>query len=67
MKIVKGKYNSAKLFTDKVEDGCIEQIQGLLDLEAFQGARIRIMTDCHTGAGCVIGFTADLGDKTPIS
>lgn len=63
MKIVNGKYNSAKIFTDKVEDGCIEQIQGLLDLEAFEGAQIRIMPDCHTGAGCVIGFTADLGDK----
>lgn len=63
MKIVNGKYNSAKIFTDKVEDGCFEQIQGLLDLEAFQGAQIRIMPDCHAGAGCVIGFTADLGDK----
>lgn len=63
VRLVNGKYNSAKVFTDKVEDGCIEQIQGLLDLEAFQGAKIRIMPDCHTGAGCVIGFTADLGDK----
>lgn len=24
---------------------------------------MRIMPDVHTGAGCVIGFTADLGDK----
>lgn len=63
MKIVSGKYNSAKVFTDQVEDVCIEQIRGLLDLEAFQEAQVRIMPDCHTGAGCVIGFTADLGDK----
>ncbi len=63
VKIVEGKYNSAKVFTDRVEDSCIEQIKGLLDLKAFQGARVRIMPDCHTGAGCVIGFTADFGDK----
>lgn len=63
MKIVSGKYNSAKIFTDRVEDACIEQIRGLLEQEAFREARIRIMPDCHTGAGCVIGFTADLGDK----
>lgn len=35
MKIVNGKYNSAKIFTDRVEDVCIEQIRGLLDLEVF--------------------------------
>lgn len=63
MKIISGKYNSAKVFTDRIDDTCIGQIQGLLDQEAFQEAQIRIMPDCHAGAGCVIGFTADLGDK----
>ena len=63
MRIVNGKYNSAKVFTDNVEDTCIEQIQGLLDQEVFGGAKVRIMPDCHAGKGCVIGFTADMGDK----
>lgn len=63
MKIVKGNYNEAKVFTDLVEDVCVEQIRGLLDLEVFKDAQVRIMPDCHAGAGCVIGFTADLGDK----
>lgn len=63
MRIVEGKYNSAKVFIDQVEDACIEQIQGLLNLEAFREAQVRIMPDCHAGKGCVIGFTADLGDK----
>lgn len=63
MKVIKGVYNQAKIFADKVDDACIEQIRGLLDLEVFKGAQIRIMPDCHSGAGCVIGFTADLGDK----
>lgn len=63
MKIVKGVYNEAKVFTDRVDSECLGQIRGLLDLEAFQGAQIRIMPDCHAGASCVIGFTADLGEK----
>ena len=63
MKIISGKYNSAKVFTDWIDDTCTGQIQGLLDQEAFQEAQIRIMPDCHAGAGCVIGFTANLGDK----
>ena len=63
MRTVNGKYNSAKVFTDNVEDTCIEQIQGLLDQEAFGGAKVRIMPDCHAGKGCVIGFMADMGDK----
>lgn len=63
MKLVKGRYNEAKIFTDQVDSACIEQIRGLLDLEVFQNAKVRIMPDCHTGASCVVGFTADLGDK----
>ncbi len=27
---------------------------------AFEGSRVRIMPDVHAGAGCVIGFTAEL-------
>ena len=63
MKIVNGIYNEAKVFTDIVDEACVEQIKGLLDLEVFMDAQVRIMPDCHAGASCVIGFTADLGDK----
>ena len=60
---VEGKFNKAKVFTNVVEDSCVEQIKGLLNLEVFKDANVRIMPDCHAGASCVIGFTADLGDK----
>lgn len=63
MQEIKGKYNSAKVYTDVLDETCVVQIRGLLDLEVFQDAQVRIMPDCHTGAGCVIGFTADLGDR----
>lgn len=60
---LRGNYNSAKVFTNRIDEACTEQIKGLLDLEVFQDAQVRIMPDCHAGASCVIGFTANLGDK----
>ena len=52
-----------KIFTENIEDTAKEQIDLLLEQEAFKDCKIRIMPDVHAGAGCVIGFTADLGDK----
>lgn len=63
MREITGIHNKAKVYTDVLDQTCIDQIKGLLDLEVFQGAKVRIMPDCHAGASCVIGFTADLGDK----
>ena len=63
MQEIKGNYNTAKVFIDSLEDTCREQIKSLLDQEPFRDAKVRIMPDCHAGKSCVIGFTADLGDK----
>ena len=52
-----------KIFTDNVEDVAIEQINKLLSIDVFGSCKIRIMPDVHAGAGCVIGFTGDLGDR----
>lgn len=52
-----------KIFTDNIEDQAREQIDLLLSQEAFADCKVRIMPDVHAGTGCVIGFTADLGDK----
>lgn len=60
---LKGKYNTAKVFTDNIEDEAIEQVIELLNQDFSKHGKIRIMPDTHKGAGCVIGFTADLGDK----
>lgn len=63
MKEVKGKYNSAKVFTDVVEDSAIAQIKELCDQEFVRNEKIRIMPDAHAGAGCVIGTTMTITDK----
>lgn len=52
-----------KIFTDNIEQEAIEQIDLLLEQEPFKNCKVRIMPDVHAGKGCVIGFTADLGDK----
>ena len=63
MQEIQGKYNTAKVFTDVLDDVCRDQIKDMLDQEPFREAKIRIMPDCHAGKSCVIGFTANLGEK----
>ena len=60
---LKGIYNTAKVFTQNVDQETISQIVDLCNQDFIEGCNVRIMPDCHAGAGCVIGFTADLGDK----
>ena len=52
-----------KIFTDNIEGEALNQIYTLVKQPAFSNCKVRIMPDVHAGAGCVIGFTADLGDK----
>ena len=61
MKIIES--HDVKIFTDNIEEAAMEQIRKLLSIDVFSGCRIRVMPDVHAGAGCVIGFTGDLGDK----
>lgn len=52
-----------KIYTNNIEEKAKAQIDLLLDQEPFKNCKVRIMPDVHAGSGCVIGFTADLGDK----
>lgn len=52
-----------KIFTEDIEQEAVDQINLLLEQEPFKDCKVRIMPDVHAGKGCVIGFTADLGDK----
>lgn len=52
-----------KIFTENIEAEALNQIYTLIKQPAFSDCKVRIMPDVHAGAGCVIGFTADLGDK----
>ena len=52
-----------KIFTENIEHEALNQIYTLVKQPAFSDCKIRIMPDVHAGTGCVIGFTADLGEK----
>ena len=52
-----------KIFAKTIDEKAKQQIYTLLAQKAFADCKVRIMPDVHAGAGCVIGFTADLGDK----
>ncbi|MGN0509763.1 MAG: RtcB family protein, partial [Ruminococcus sp.] len=59
---INGAYSTAKVFTDNVEETAISQIQQLCNQLFVKDCKIRVMPDVHSGAGCVIGFTANLGE-----
>ncbi len=60
---IKGTHNTALCYTDTMEEGAMEQIKTLCDMEVFAGSRIRIMPDVHAGKGCTIGTTMTIADK----
>lgn len=58
-----GKYNTAKVFTDVVDQASIAQVIELCNQEFVSGSKIRLMPDIHAGAGCTIGTTMTISDK----
>lgn len=63
MIILNGRYNSAKVFTDVIDENAISQIITLCNQPVSREAKIRIMPDVHAGAGCTIGTTMTVTDK----
>ena len=63
MKTVEGIYNTAKIFTDVIDEKSLEQVKVLCNQEFVSGQKIRLMPDIHAGAGCTIGTTMTIGDK----
>ena len=63
MKTVEGIYNTAKIFTDVIDEKSLEQVKVLCNQEFVSGQKIRLMPDIHAGAGCTIGTTMTIGYK----
>lgn len=55
--------NDIKIYATTLEDVALEQIKELGAFEPYQDSKIRIMPDCHAGAGCTIGTTMEIKDK----
>lgn len=54
--------DNVKIFADTIEESAMKQIRQVSEMEVFRDIPIRIMPDCHSGKGCVIGFTAKMED-----
>ena len=63
MQEVKGKFNTAKIFTDVVDETSMAQVTELCNQEFCRDSRIRLMPDIHAGAGCTVGTTMTIKDK----
>lgn len=55
--------NHIKIYAATLEDSALQQIKELGDFEPYKDCKIRIMPDCHAGAGCTIGTTMGIKDK----
>jgi len=61
---IKGKYTTAKIMIDDVEESALKQIYNIVSNIATRGCKIVVMPDVHAGAGnAVIGMTIELGEK----
>ena len=60
---LQGKFASAKVFTDVVDNESISQVINLLNQPYVYGSKVRMMPDIHAGAGCTIGTTMTIKDK----
>jgi len=55
--------NNIKIFATTIEEVALNQIKELGEFEPYKNSKIRIMPDCHAGAGCTIGTTMEIKDK----
>lgn len=59
---IKGKYTTAKVMIDELEESCVGQIYSFVNHPAFTNP-VAIMCDAHAGKGSVIGFTMPMTNK----
>ena len=60
---LKGKFSTAKVYTNIIEDTAIGQIIEVCNQEFTKGCKIAIMPDVHAGKGCTIGTTMEIKNK----
>jgi RNA-splicing ligase RtcB len=60
---IAGKYNTAKVFTNSLDDYSRAQIETLCNQPFAAGSVIRLMPDVHAGIGCTVGTTMTIGDE----
>lgn len=60
---LKGKYSKdCKVYAETLEESALKQIYNMLESPAFDGIKVRMMPDCHTGSNCCIGTSYHIGN-----
>ena len=60
---IQGKYNTAKVFTDNIDNAAYSQILNMMCQCWAKDSNVRIMPDCHAGKGATVGTTMTIKDK----
>ena len=55
--------NRVKIFASIIDDATKKQIEEFSSCDAYKDCEIRVMPDCHSGAGCVIGSVIRYKDR----
>lgn len=64
MKVIKNNHGvETFIFAETFEYEAYDQIKKLVNFEAYDKAKIRVMPDAHAGKGCTIGTTIEITDK----
>lgn len=57
------KYGTIQIYAKTIEDEALSQIIQMANSPLGENANVRIMPDCHAGAGCTIGTTMRITNK----
>lgn len=57
-----GKYTTAKIFAETIEEGVYGQVYDIINCPAFAGQKVVCMPDVHVGASGPCGLVATIGD-----
>jgi RNA-splicing ligase RtcB len=61
--IINNKGIETIIFAETFEFEAYDQIKKLVNFEAYENAKVRIMPDAHAGKGCTVGTTMTITDK----
>lgn len=59
---LKGKYTTAKIFAETIEDEVYSQVYDIINCKAFEGQTVVCMPDVHVGASGPCGLVATIGE-----
>ncbi len=62
---VNGKFGVAEIMTDNIDADAWSFLHRVMSAGIAEDTHVAIMPDCHSGTGCVVGFTQQLNPANP--